>query len=333
MTRTRTLAGLALGLLLHTLTPAQTATPSAQGATGDKPIRIIVPYAPGGFTDIVARLVATRLTERLGQPVVVENKAGASTVLGAQEVAKAPADGHTLLMAVTTTLSTNPFLFKKLPYKSTDFKPVALTGITPFVLVAHPSVPADSMKALVELAKARPGTLNVATLGVGSSTHLVTEMFRSAAGVDVKDIPYKGSGPASNDLLAGHVQLYFDAIPTAMPRIRAGQLKGIAVTADQRSPAAPSLPTFAESGLPGMVAVSWYGLLAPAGTPQAAVDRLNKAVNAALEAPDVKAQIEANGATAPTMSPAEFGALIDRQTRVWERIVAPLNIQLDGGLP
>jgi len=328
MTFIRSLAGIALGLLVHHAATAQ-ATGTAPAAEGAKTIRIVVPYAPGGYTDIVARLVATKMTERLGQAVIVENKPGGSTIIGAQEVAKAPPDGNTLLMAVTTTLSTNPFLFKKLPYSAADFKPVALTGITPFVLVAHPSVPADSVKSLVALAKSKPGSLNVATLGVGSSTHLVAEMFRSAAGVDVKDIPYKGSGPASTDLLAGHVQLYFDAIPTAMPRIRAGQLKGIAVTADQRSAAAPSLPTFVESGLPNMVAVSWYGLLAPAGTPQATVDRINKAVNEALVAPDVKAQIEANGATATPMSPAEFGALIDHQTKVWEKIVAPLNIQLD----
>ena len=328
MTFVRSLAGLALGLLVHHAATAQ-ATVTAPAAEGAKTIRIVVPYAPGGYTDIVARLVATKMTERLGQTVIVENKPGGSTIIGAQEVAKAPPDGNTLLMAVTTTLSTNPFLFKKLPYSAADFKPVALTGTTPFVLVAHPSVPADSVKSLVALAKAKPGSLNVATLGVGSSTHLVAEMFRSAAGVDVKDIPYKGSGPASTDLLAGHVQLYFDAIPTAMPRIRAGQLKGIAVTADQRSAAAPTLPTFVESGLPNMVAVSWYGLLAPAGTPQATVDRINKAVNEALVAPDVKAQIEANGATATPMSPAEFGAFIDHQTKVWEKIVAPLNIQLD----
>jgi tripartite-type tricarboxylate transporter receptor subunit TctC len=322
------LLGVVLGLAAQHAALAQTtAAPPAPGA--DKTIRIVVPYAPGGFTDIVARLVATKVTERLGQQVIVENKPGASTILGAQEVQRAAPDGNTLLMAVTTTISTNPFLFKKLPYKASDFEPVALTGITPFVLVAHPSVAASDVKSLVALAKAKPGSLNVATLGIGSSTHLVAEMFRSAAGVDIKDIPYKGSGPASSDLLAGHVQLYFDAIPTAMPRIRAGQLKGIAVTAEERSPAAPSLPTFVESGLPNMVAVSWYGLLAPAGTPKATVDRLNKAVNEALQMPDVKSQIEANGATAPAMSPAEFGALIERQTRQWEKVIRPLNIQLD----
>ena len=295
----------------------------------DKPIRIVVPYAPGGYTDIVARLVANKMTEKLGQPVVVENKAGASTIVGADHVAKSPADGYTLLMAVTTTLSTNQFMFKKLPYKTADFTPVALTGLTPFILVAHPSVPANNVKELVALAKAKPGSLNVATLGVGASTQLVLEMFKSAAGVDIKDVPYKGSGPASTDLLAGHVQLYFDGITTAMPRVRAGQLKAIGVTSDTRSPAAPSVPTFAELGLPQMVAYSWYGLMAPAGTPPAIVEKINKAANEALQMPDVRAQVDENGGTAPFLNPQQFGQLIDDHTKVWEKIIKPLNIQLD----
>ena len=295
----------------------------------DKPIRIVVPYAPGGYTDIVARLVANKMTEKLGQPVVVENKAGASTIVGADHVAKSPADGYTLLMAVTTTLSTNQFMFKKLPYKTADFTPVALTGLTPFILVAHPSVPANNVKELVALAKAKPGSLNVATLGVGASTQLVLEMFKSAAGVDIKDVPYKGSGPASTDLLAGHVQLYFDGITTAMPRVRAGQLKAIGVTSDTRSPAAPSVPTFAELGLPQMVAYAWYGLMAPAGTPPAIVEKINKAANEALQLPDVRAQVDENGGTAPFLNPQQFGQLIDDHTKVWEKIIKPLNIQLD----
>ena len=295
----------------------------------DKPIRIVVPYAPGGYTDIVARLVANKMTEKLGQPVVVENKAGASTIVGADHVAKSPADGYTLLMAVTTTLSTNQFMFKKLPYKTADFTPVALTGLTPFILVAHPSVPANNVKELVALAKAKPGSLNVATLGVGASTQLVLEMFKSAAGVDIKDVPYKGSGPASTDLLAGHVQLYFDGITTAMPRVRAGQLKAIGVTSDTRSPAAPSVPTFAELGLPQMVAYSWYGLMAPAGTPPAIVEKINKAANEALQMPDVRAQVDENGGTAPFLNPQQFGQLIDDHTKVGEKIIKPLNIQLD----
>lgn len=295
----------------------------------DRPVRIVVPYAPGGFTDIVARLIAPKMAERLGQAVVVENRAGASTILAAEMVAKSPADGHTLLMAVTTTLSTNQFLFKKLPYKTADFSAVALAGLTPFLLVAHPSVPANNVSELVALAKAKPGALNVATLGIGSSTHLVLEMLQSAAGITLKDVPYKGSGPASTDLLAGHVQLYFDAVPTAMPRVRAGQLKAIGLTADARVPYAPTLPTFSEAGLSQMVAYSWYGLVAPAGTPAAVIDRLNRAANEALQLPDVRAQIDANGGTAPQQTPAQFEALIESHTRVWEKIIKPLNIQLD----
>lgn len=295
----------------------------------NKPINIVVPYAPGGFTDILSRLVATKMSEELGQQVLVENKAGASTIIGAEMVAKAPADGYTLLMAVTTTLSSNPFLFKKLPYKPSDFTPVALTGLTPFILVAHPSVPANNVKEVIDLAKAKPGSLNAATLGVGATTHLVLAMFRAAAGVNIADIPYKGSGPASTDLLAGHVQLYFDGLPTAMPRVRAGQLKAIAVTSESRSPAAPNVPTFVESGLPQMVAYSWYGLVAPEGTPPAVVERLNAAANKALNAPDVKAKIEENGGSAPTMSAQKFGELIESHTKTWEKIIKPLNIQLD----
>jgi len=327
-----TLLAVALSLAgLAATAQAQTAAaPDAKTrAFPDKPIRIVVPYVPGGYTDIVARLMATKMSEKLGQPVIVENRAGASTIVGAEYVAKSPADGYTLIMAVTTTLSTNQFMFKKLPYKTADFTPIALAGLTPFILVAHPSVPANNVKELVALAKAKPGTLNVATLGVGASTQLVLEMFKSAAGVDVKDIPYKGSGPASIDLLAGHVQLYFDGITTSMPRVRAGQLKALGVTSETRSPAAPSVPTFVELGLPRMGANAWYGLLAPAGTPPAIIDKLNKAANEALQMPDVRTQVDENGGTAPFLSPQQFGELIESHSRVWEKIIKPLNIQLD----
>lgn len=294
-----------------------------------KPIHIVVPYAPGGFTDIVSRLIAQKMTSRLGQPIIVENKPGASTILGAEAVARAPADGYTLLMAVTTTLSTNPLLFKKLTYKSSDFMPVALTGLTPFVLLAHPSVAANSVKELVELVKSKPGSLNVATLGPGASTHLVAEMFTAVTGVRLTTVPYKGAGPALSDLVAGHVQLYFDGIATGSTRMRSGQLKGIALTAETRSPATPSLPTFTELGYPDMIAYSWYGVVAPAGTPAAVIDVLNKAVNEALQMPDVSARVAADGAQAPIMNPQQFGELIDSHTRTWAKIIAPLNIQLD----
>ena len=322
------LLGIALGLA-GLLSPALAQDAQRAGAYPSKPIHIVVPYAPGGFTDIVSRLVAQKMSVKLGQPVLVENRAGASTILGAEFVAKAPADGYTLLMAVTTTLSTNQFLFKKLPYKTTDFTPVALTGLTPFLLLAHPSVPANNVAELKALEKAKPGSLNVATLGTGASTQLVAEMFTAVTGIKLLPIPYKGAGPALTDLVAGHVQLYFDGIGTGAPNIRSGRLKGIALAADTRSSALPTLPTFAELGYPKMVAQSWYGLLAPTGTPAEIVNVLNKAVNEALQMPDVHARVVADGAEAPTMSPQQFGELIESHSKVWEAIIKPLNIQLD----
>jgi tripartite-type tricarboxylate transporter receptor subunit TctC len=210
-----------------------------------------------------------------------------------------------------------------------DFAPVALAGLTPFVLVAHPSVPASDLKGLVAYAKANPGKLNLAMLGVGSSTHLVDEMFRSAAQVDIPDVAYKGSGPANIDLLAGHVQLNFDAISTALPRIRAGQLKGLAISSEARLSLAPDLPTFKESGLSQMIAYSWYGLLVPAATPSMIVEQLNRAVNEVLKASDVQAQLDASGGRAPLLNARQFGELIDEHTRTWARVVKPLNLQLD----
>jgi tripartite-type tricarboxylate transporter receptor subunit TctC len=316
-------------LLLPLAAAAALVHGTAIAAWPEHPVRIVVPYAPGGFTDVVARLVGTRLAEKLGQPVVVDNKPGASTMLGAEAVAHAPRDGYTLLMATTSTISTNPLMFRKISYKAADFTPVALTGLTPFVLVAHPSVPAKDAAELVAYARANPGKLNFAMLGPGSSTHLVDEMLRSAARIDIPDVPYKGSGPASTDLLAGHVQLNFDAVSTAIARIRSGQLKGLGITSDTRSPLLPDVPTFKESGLPQMVAYSWYGLMAPAGTPRPVVERLNHAVNDVLKMPEVRAQLEANGAGAPTLDTKQFGDLIEEHTRIWERVIKPLNLQLE----
>ena len=301
----------------------------AYAAWPDKPLRIVVPYAAGGFTDILARMLASGMAEKLGQPVIVDNKPGASTMLGAELVARSPADGHTLLMATTSTLSTNPLLFRKMPFKPGDFRPVALTGLTPFVLVAHPSVAAHDAAELVSYARVHPGKLNFAMLGSGSSTHLMDEMFRRTTGVEIPDVPYKGAGPATNDLLAGHVQLNFDAVATAIPRIQSGKLKALGISSETRSPLLPSLPTFKESGIPEMVAYSWYGLMAPAGTSSTVVDRLNTLVNELLNSAEIKDRLVANGATAPQLSATQFGALIDDHTRRWERIVKPMNLQLD----
>ncbi|NYT62906.1 tripartite tricarboxylate transporter substrate binding protein [Alcaligenaceae bacterium] len=305
--------------------------PASADTFPNKPIRIVVPYAPGGFTDIVARLVGQKVSQQLGQPVIVENKAGASTMIGAKVVADSAPDGYTLLMAVTTTISTNPFLFKNLPYKPSDFAPVALAGLTPFVLAAHPTVKADTLAELIALGKSQPDTLNLATLGPGSSTHLVGELFNSLSGLKLNMVPYRGANLALTDLMAGHVQLYFDGIATAAPLFRSGKLKGIAITGDTRSEAAPDVPTFTELNMPGMQPVgSWYGLLAPAGTPQEVIKLLNQATNDALRDPEVSARIAQDGATAPTLSPAEFGELITAHTRTWKAIIEPLNINLDG---
>lgn len=301
----------------------------AQAAWPEKTLRIVVPYAPGGFTDILTRILATGMAEKLGQAVIVDNRPGASTMLGADVVAKSPADGHTLLMATTSTLSTNPLMFRKMPFKASDFRPVALTGLTPFVLVAHPSVPAQDAQELVTYARSNPGKLNFAMLGTGSSTHLMDEMLRRMGGVDIPDVPYKGAGPASNDLLAGHVQLNFDAVATAIPRIQSGKLKALGISSETRSALLPSVPTFKESGLTDMIAYSWYGLLAPAGTPSPVIERLNVVINELLNSAEIKERMLANGATAPQMSPRQFGDLIDDHTRRWERIVKPMNLQLD----
>ncbi len=312
---------------------ATTVTTAARAQTAssypDKPIRIVVPYAPGGYTDILARRISQILAEKLGQPVVVENKPGASTMIGAESVARAAPDGYTLIMAVTTTLSTNPHLFSKLPYKPSDFKPVALAGLTPFVLIANPKVPANDVQELIKLAEADPGKLTSATLGNGSSTHLVLAMLRAATGVNILDVPYKGSALVLTDILAGHVDMYFDALSTSLPHIKSGRIKAIAVTSENRSEAAPSVPTFREAGTPEVVAYIWTGLLAPAGTPDSIVDKLNSVVGEALSTPEVKAKYLEEGTEAPTMSPKEFGDIIDRHSKTWGEIIAPLNIRLD----
>ena len=308
---------------------AATAHSQTTDSYPNKPIKIVVPYSPGGFTDILARLMSQKLSEKLSQPVVVENKPGASTIIGAESVARAKPDGYTLLMAVTTTLSTNPHLFSKLPYQVSDFKPVALAGLTPFVLVANPSVPANNVGELIDLAKKEPGKLSAATLGNGSSTHLVLSMLRGATGVDILDVPYKGSSPAMSDLVAGHVDLFFDAITTSLPHIQAGRLKAIAMTSEKRSEAAPSIPTFAEAGTPEMLAYSWYGLLAPAGTPDAITDKLNMAINEALASEEIKEKFRTEGAEAHMISAKAFGELIEAHSKTWGAVIKSLNIRLD----
>ncbi|MBI3707143.1 MAG: tripartite tricarboxylate transporter substrate binding protein [Proteobacteria bacterium] len=293
-----------------------------------KPIRLIVPYAPGGAAGILARVAADRMTHGLGQPIIVDHRPGAGTIIGVDLAAKAAPDGYTLVMgtvtshAMVTSLSTNvPFDPEK------DFAPISLIASLPFILVVHPSVPAASVAELVALAKARPGQLNYGSAGNGTSNHLAGELFKSAAGLDMVHIPYRGSGPAMLDLVGGQIPLMFDLTITALPQIAGGKVRALAITSARRSALAPALPTMAEAGAPGVEVVSWFGILAPAGTPPAIVTRLNAEIVKAMQAPDVKELLAGQGADALTSTPQEFAAYISAERAKWARVVREAGIK------
>jgi len=298
----RIAAGLATSLL---------ATAALAQSYPAKPIRLIVPFAAGGGNDNVARLVGKHLSDSLGQPLVIDNRPGAGGVLGAELAAKAVPDGYTLFLGGVGSHAVNPNLNVSLPYDPIrDFAPVALLAQAPLVLVVHPSVPADSITAFVALARSRPGQLNYASNGNGSSSHLAAVMFDSMTGVDMVHVPYKGLSPALTDLLSGRVQLMFSSVVAILPHIKAGKLRGLAVTGSRRLASMPNLPTIAESGLPGYEASSWYGVLAPAGTPREIVARLNAELVKALEQPEVRTSLLAEGAEPIGGSPEQFAAHI-----------------------
>ncbi|MBC7380862.1 MAG: tripartite tricarboxylate transporter substrate binding protein [Burkholderiaceae bacterium] len=320
----RSVLGLFLGAAALAAQPAL-----AADTWPTKPIRIVVPYTPGGLTDVLARLVAQKASITLGQPIVIENRPGASTVIGAEYVAKSPADGYTLLMSGTTTLSTNPILIKKLSYKASDFTPVALIGMVPFLAVAHPSVPVKNLKELVAYAKANPDKLTYSTSGTGTSSHLVGEMFESVTGTKLRDIPYKGTSPALTAVLSGEVSMTFDGVTLYIPHIQSGKLNPIALFGEQHVAAIDQVPTMVEHGYKDAVALAWFGLVAPAGTPREAIDRMNDAVRKALSEPELSGKMREFNAYIEPRSPAAFGELIQRESVLWGRVLAPLNIQLD----
>ena len=294
-----------------------------------KPVRVVVPYPPGGPTDIVARVVSQKLTEQTGQQFLVENRAGAGGNIGAEAVARAPADGYTLLVA-TTAHAINPSLFKQLGYDlQKDFAPVSqLTG-GPLVIVANPSLPAKDARELIALAKAKPGALNFASSGNGQSTHLSAELFSSMAGIKMNHVPYKGSAPALTDVIAGQADLMFDTMLSAMPQVKTGKLKALAVTSAARSPAAPDLPTVAESGLPGYEAIAWNGLLAPAGTPKDVVATLNVELKRTLELPEIRERFAAQGFSAAWSPPEKYGAFIQAELAKWAKVVKTSGATVD----
>lgn len=294
-----------------------------------KLVKLVVPYPPGGPTDIVARLVAQKLSEQMGQQFIIDNRPGAGGNPGAELVARSPADGYTLVVA-TTAHAINPSLFKNLGYSlSKDFAPVSQLTSGPLVIVANPSLPAKNVAELIALAKSKPGELNFASSGNGQSTHLSAELFASMAGVKMNHIPYKGSAPALTDTMGGQTQLMFDTMLSAMPHVKAGKLKALAVTSATRSPVAPDVPTVAESGLPGYEAIAWNGLLAPAGTPPEVLARLSAELKKVLAAPDVKDKFAAQGFAATWNSPEDFGRFMTSEVDKWAKVVKVSGAKVD----
>ncbi|RSZ33404.1 tripartite tricarboxylate transporter substrate binding protein [Variovorax beijingensis] len=305
---------------------------AAAAQAGDFPnkaIRIVVPFPPGGATDAAARLVAVKMGEHWGQPVVVDNRAGAGGNVGSDLVAKAPADGYTLVMGVTGSHAINTSLYSKMPYDPVaDFVAISQVAVVPNVLVVHPSVPAKNLAELVALARKEPGKLNYASLGNGTAAHLGMEMLKSEAGVDIAHVPYKGSAPAVSDLLAGQVQMMVDGLPSALPHVKAGKLRAIALTSLRRAPSLPDLPTIAET-YPGFYADAWSGLFAPKGTPQPVVDKLSAEVQRILKLPDVREKLTALGAEPVGSTQAEFAAHVKREIDKWAKVVKTSGAKVD----
>jgi len=293
-----------------------------------KPIRLIVGFAPGGANDLVARAVAVRLGPRLGQQVIVENRAGAGGNIGTELVARAAPDGYTLLLASVASFAMSPALLGKVPFDPiNDFAPVAQTALVTSLLSAHPSLPAGSLKQFVALAKQAPGKVNYATPGVGSVAHLTAELFWHTAGIRLNHIPYKGGGPAVVDVTAGHVESMFSLISTQTPHVRAGKLHALAVSSAKRSAALPQVPTIAESGYPGFEASGWLGLAFPAKTPRAIVDRVYKETVAVLNMREVQAQLEDLGLDAEALDPGAFHARIKADYARWGKLVREAGIK------
>ena len=295
----------------------------------NKPVRVVVPYPPGGPTDIVARVLFQQVSEATGQQFLVDNRAGAGGNIGAEIVAKSPADGYTLLIG-TTAHAINMSLFKNLSYDvQKDFAPVSLLTQGPLVLVAHPQFPANSIKEVIELAKSKSGGLNFASSGNGQSTHLSAELFNTMAGIKMSHVPYKGSAPALTDVMSGQVDVMFDTTLSAMPFVKAGKLKALGLTSPVRSPAAPDVPTIAESGLPGYEVFAWNGVFVPAGTPKAIVQQLNDQIRKAMLLPQVKDKFSAQGFAASWNSPENFGVFVKNEVDKWSRTVKASGATLD----
>jgi len=309
---------------------ALASSPAHAQSYPSKPIRFVVPYPAGGPLDTIARLLGAKVGESVKQAVVVDNKPGAGGNIGADIVAKSPADGYTILMGAVATHAINPTLYKAIPYDSIkDFAPVTQVASTPNILVVHPSVPGANVREFIAHAKANPGKLNFGSGSTGSAGHLAGELFKSMAGVDMVHIPYKGAAPAMQDLVAGQIQLMFDNLASALTQVRAGKVKALAVTTAKRTPFAPDIPTIAESGLPGFDISTWFGVFAPAGTPREALDRLHAEFAKALAAPDVREKMVNMGAEPVGNRPEEFAAFVRAEAEKYGGVIKASGAKVD----
>ena len=310
-----------------------TIVPAAGAARADdypsRPIRLVVPYAAGGGADSVARIVAKRVGETIGQPLVIENRGGAGSIIGTELVNKAEPDGYTLLMGQSGPISINPAVYKNLPYDPLkDFAPVTMTTAYPYLMVVSPALGVKTLQEFVALARSKPGELNYGTTGVGAANHLVTELFDSKAGIRMTHIPYRGTALAVTDLLAGHLQVVFADPISALPHINAGTLRALAVTSKERSPVAPDVPTISESGYPGFDAIAWHGILAPANTPPAIIKKLNAEIVAALKDPETKTLLEKQAMQTVGNSPEAFASFIRQDIAVWKAVAEQAKVEV-----
>lgn len=322
-------SALGMAALMAISSSATLAQPAAKNPYPAKPVRMVVAYPAGGPTDILARAVAQKLTVSLGQQVVVDNRPGVAGLIGAELAAKSPPDGYTLL-AVPATHAVNPSIYAKMPYDTLrDFSPVALLAEAAFILVAHPSLPVKNVKELAALARSRPGQLNYGATSLSGLPNLAGELFNQMNNVKLVGIPYKGGAPATVDVVAGHIQLMFNSIITAMPHVRSGRLRALGVTSRKRTSAAPEVPTIAEQGMPGFEVSGWYGVLAPAGLPSEIVVRLNTEMNRAMSDPAVINRLAGDGVDAATATPDEFAARVKNEIEKWGKVVKAAGIKAE----
>jgi tripartite-type tricarboxylate transporter receptor subunit TctC len=309
------------------------ATPGGVAAQDypSRPVRMVVGFPPGGGTDVVARIISPKISELLGQPVVIENRPGATGTVAAGMVAKSPPDGYTIMMGHVSVNAIAPALFKDLGYDVIkDFAPIAIAAAVPHFVTVHPSVPAQTLREMIDYAKARPGKLTYPSAGNGSMPHLAGEVFKSLAGVDLVHVPYKGTGQSMADLLGGQHVIAFDTMPASAPHVRSGKLRALAVSSAQRLPAFPAVPTAREAGLPGYEITTWYGVFAPAGTPRAIVDRLHGDIVKAMQSPEVRSKLEGIGADGSvSRSPEEFAALVKADTARYAKIIKDIGLRMD----